>query len=185
MKQKAVFLDRDGVINIDHGYVHTVDTFDFVPGTLEACAQLHQAGYALVVVTNQSGIARGYYDEAQFQRLSQWMCDQFAAVGAVITQVYFCPHHPSKGNAPYVGDCQCRKPQPGMLVMAAQQHQLDLSQSIMIGDKAGDMEAGQQAGVKHTLLVRSGKQVDAAGEALADAVLDNVAAAAQWILTPQ
>ena len=157
---KAVFLDRDGVINIDHGYVHRIEDFEFVPSALEACAALSAAGYKLIVVTNQSGIARGYYDESQFETLSQWMCAQFEQAGASIQAVYFCPHHPSKGNVPYVGDCDCRKPKPGMLLTGALEHDIDLTQSIMVGDKASDMEAGKSAGVAHTVMVRSGKKLD-------------------------
>ncbi|TKB53366.1 D-glycero-beta-D-manno-heptose 1,7-bisphosphate 7-phosphatase [Ferrimonas aestuarii] len=177
---KAVFLDRDGVINVDHGYVHRIEDFEFVPGALEACASLSAAGYKLIVVTNQSGIARGYYDEAQFETLSQWMCAQFEQAGASIEAVYFCPHHPSKGNAPYVGDCDCRKPKPGMLLKGAREHNVDLTLSIMVGDKAGDMEAGKSAGVAHTIMVRSGKKLDDTSGATV--VVDDLAKAAEWVL---
>ncbi|QIZ76848.1 D-glycero-beta-D-manno-heptose 1,7-bisphosphate 7-phosphatase [Ferrimonas lipolytica] len=182
MNQSAVFLDRDGVINVDHGYVHDVESFEFIPGTLEACVKLHRAGYALIVVTNQSGIARGYYDEQQFLQLSQWMREQFQQAGAPLTDVYYCPHHPDKGNAPYIGKCECRKPEPGMLLRAAKEHNIDLSDSIMIGDKYGDMLAGKLAEVRQCVLVRSGKSVDGKGEVLADSVEDNLAAAAEWVL---
>ncbi|SDI74544.1 D-alpha,beta-D-heptose 1,7-bisphosphate phosphatase [Ferrimonas sediminum] len=178
--RKTVFLDRDGVINVDHGYVHQIDQFEFLPGVLSACRRLHEAGYALVVVTNQSGIARGYYDEAQFAHLTQWMKEQFNAAGAPLTAVYYCPHHPDKGNDPYVRDCDCRKPEPGMLVAAAQAYELDLARSYMIGDKPSDMTAGRQADVSGCVLVRSGKQVESTEGA--DVVVEGLQQAADWVL---
>ncbi|TKB48825.1 D-glycero-beta-D-manno-heptose 1,7-bisphosphate 7-phosphatase [Ferrimonas sediminicola] len=178
--RKAVFLDRDGVINRDHGYVHTIEEFEFIPGTLQACARLSQAGYQLVVVTNQSGIARGYYDEGQFRALSQWMGRQFAEAGAPLLGVYFCPHHPEKGLPKYVGECECRKPNPGMLLQAAEEHDLDLANSVMIGDKDGDIEAGRRAGVATCIQVCSGKPVD--GSSLPDWIADDLAGAADWLL---
>ncbi|BDY05585.1 D-glycero-beta-D-manno-heptose 1,7-bisphosphate 7-phosphatase [Ferrimonas sp. YFM] len=178
--RKAVFLDRDGVINLDHGYVHKIDEFEFVPGSLEACARLYKAGYQLVVVTNQSGIARGYYTEEQFHTLSQWMSERFAEAGAPLLGVYFCPHHPEKGLPQYIGECQCRKPNPGMLLQAAQEHDLDVASSVMVGDKPGDVEAGRNAGVATCIQVRSGKPVD--GASGADWIADDLAGAAQWLL---
>ena len=116
---KAAFLDRDGVINIDRAYVHKIEDFDWVPGALEAARALSDAGYLIVVVTNQSGIGRGYYGEADFARLTDWMKARFAEAGAPLAGVYFCPHHPEKANPPYRTDCLCRKPHPGMLLKAA------------------------------------------------------------------
>lgn len=146
MMRKAAFLDRDGVINIDHAYVHKIEEFDWVPGVLEAARALSEAGYLLVVVTNQSGIGRGYYDEAAFTRLTDWMKARFAEAGAPVAGVYFCPHHPEKANPPCRMDCDCRKPRPGMLLKAAEDLGIDLSTSIMFGDKPGDMTAGRAAG---------------------------------------
>ncbi|WP_371878117.1 D-glycero-beta-D-manno-heptose 1,7-bisphosphate 7-phosphatase [Ferrimonas sp. SCSIO 43195] len=181
--RKTVFLDRDGVINVDHGYVHQIDQFEFLPGVLDACRQLHDAGYALVVVTNQSGIARGYYDEAQFAHLTQWMKEQFSTAGAPLTAVYYCPHHPDKGNAPYVRDCDCRKPEPGMLAAAAKAYELDLARSFMIGDKNSDMAAGRRAEVRACVLVRSGKPLERIEGA--DVVVDDLRQAAEWVLSQQ
>jgi len=145
---KAVFLDRDGVINIDHGYTYKPSEFEFYPGVFETCRMMQQSGYKLVVVTNQSGIGRGYYSELDFQHLSQWMVQQFAEHDVNISGVYFCPHHPEKAQAQYLRHCDCRKPEPGMLLKAAQELDLDLSASIMIGDKESDVVAGKKAGVK-------------------------------------
>ena len=143
---KAAFLDRDGVINIDRAYVHKIEDFDWVPGALEAARALSDAGYLIVVVTNQSGIGRGYYGEADFARLTDWMKARFAEAGAPLAGVYFCPHHPEKANPPYRTDCLCRKPHPGMLLKAAADLGIDLSSSIMFGDKPSDMTAGRSAG---------------------------------------
>lgn len=147
--RKAAFLDRDGVINLDHAYVHRREDFDFVPGVLEAARGLHQAGYALVIVTNQSGIGRGMYSEAQFHSLMDWVAEKFSAAGAPLAGVYFCPHHPSGAQGEYRQDCDCRKPAPGMLLKAAQELGLDLSASLMFGDKPGDLEAARSAGAPH------------------------------------
>jgi D-glycero-D-manno-heptose 1,7-bisphosphate phosphatase len=151
--RRAAFLDRDGVINLDHGYVYRREDFEFVDGTLAACAQLHRLGLALVVVTNQAGIGRGYYGEEDFQRLTAWMRAEFAAAGAPLAGVYHCPHHPQAVRPEYRRACDCRKPAPGMLLAAAQALDLDLSRSLLFGDKASDIEAGAAAGVRHLVLL--------------------------------
>ncbi|MDF2177695.1 D-glycero-beta-D-manno-heptose 1,7-bisphosphate 7-phosphatase [Aliiglaciecola sp. CAU 1673] len=150
---KAAFLDRDGIINVDHGYVSSPEQFDFMEGIFELCAALKQKGYKLVVVTNQSGIGRGYYSEQSFWQLSDWMREQFEAQGIVLDGIYFCPHHPSDASGEYRCECQCRKPAPGMLLKAAEELDLALSQSLMIGDKQSDMEAAKAAGLKGGFLL--------------------------------
>lgn len=152
---KALFLDRDGIINRDHAYVYRVEDFEFMPGIFEVCKHFQEQGYKLIVVTNQSGIARGYYTEEDFHILTKWMCAEFEKQQIRIDGVYFCPHHPDKGNAPYVQDCDCRKPHPGMLLQAITDHQLDPSVSVMIGDKVSDMQAAQAAGLKSGFLILS------------------------------
>ena len=141
MTIKAAFLDRDGVINIDHAYVHRPEEFQFIDGALQACRELVKAGFALIVVTNQSGIGRGYYSEADFEHLCQWMKEQFADAQAPITAIYYCPHHPTKALGSYRVDCTCRKPAPGMLLKAQADYDIDMSRSLMIGDKSSDMAA--------------------------------------------
>ncbi|WP_394204140.1 D-glycero-beta-D-manno-heptose 1,7-bisphosphate 7-phosphatase [Shewanella waksmanii] len=173
--KRAVFLDRDGVINIDHGYVHKVDDFDYVEGVFEACASLKQMGYLLAVVTNQSGIARGMYSEEQFHTLTEWMDWNFADKGVELDGIYYCPHHADKGVGEYKVDCDCRKPKPGMILSAAQFLKIDLSQSAMVGDKRDDMLAAQAAGIPHRILVRTGKEVTDEAIAAATVVLDSVA----------
>lgn len=151
--RRAAFLDRDGVINLDHGYVYRREDFEFVPGALDACARLHGLGFALVVVTNQAGIGRGYYGEDDFRRLTAWMTAQFAAAGAPLAAVYHCPHHPQAVRPEYRRACDCRKPAPGMLLAAARALALDLPRSVLFGDKASDIEAGAAAGVRHLVLL--------------------------------
>lgn len=143
---KAVFLDRDGVVNIDHGYVYRPGDFAFVDGIFALCRHFQQQDYLIVVITNQSGIARGYFSEQDFQLLSEWMCQRFAEHGVTLTAIYHCPHHPGYGPE-HERHCDCRKPQPGMLLRACREHDIDAAASILIGDKDSDMAAGQAAGV--------------------------------------
>lgn len=149
----AAFLDRDGVINIDRGYVFRREDFEFVPGTLDAARELKSLGFALVVVTNQSGIARGYYGPEQFHGLTDWMKEMFAAHGAALDGVYFCPHHPTEGGAPYREACGCRKPAPGLLLDAARDLDIDVRRSVLFGDKASDLQAALAAGIPHRVLL--------------------------------
>lgn len=151
--RRAAFLDRDGVINVDHGYVYRREDFEFLPGVLAACAQLHRLGFALVVVTNQAGIGRGLYAEDDFRRLTDWMRAEFAAAGAPLAGVYHCPHHPEAALGEYRRVCPCRKPAPGMLLAAIRDLSLDPSRSVLFGDKSSDIEAGVAAGVAHRVLL--------------------------------
>jgi D-glycero-D-manno-heptose 1,7-bisphosphate phosphatase len=151
----VAFLDRDGVINVDHGYVFRREDFEFVEGALEACATLAARGFALVVVTNQSGIGRGIYSEADFANLTAWMTTQFGAANAPLTGVYFCPHHPIDAKGVYRIECDCRKPAPGMLLKAARDLQIDLARSVLFGDKRHDLEAAAAAGVPVRVLLGS------------------------------
>ena len=151
--RRAAFLDRDGVINIDPGYVHRIEDFEFVAGTLEACAELVWRGWLLVVVTNQSGIGRGLYTEHDFSVLTNWMRERFAQARAPLAGVYFCPHHPTDALDGFRRQCTCRKPAPGMLLSAAHEVSLDLAQSILFGDKCEDMQAARAAGVRHRVLL--------------------------------
>jgi len=170
----AVFLDRDGVINQDTGYVSCVDDFHFIDGTIEALQILKKKGYCLVVVTNQSGIARGYFTEEQFMSLTEWMDWSLADRDVDLDGIYFCPHHPTAGVGEYRQECTCRKPAPGMLLDAAKDLKIDLANSYMVGDKAGDLQAAKAAGVGHKVLVRTGKTVTEEAIALADEVQDSL-----------
>ena len=153
MTRPALFLDRDGVINEDSGYVHRIAEFRFRPGIFEACAAAQDRGLALVVVTNQAGIGRGYYTEADFQALTAWMLERFAEQGIRFAGVEHCPDHPTHGIGPYRRDTPRRKPGPGMILDAAAAHGLDLAASVLLGDRATDMQAGRAAGVGTLLLL--------------------------------
>ena len=150
--RKALFLDRDGVININHGYVHTPANTDWVPGIFELVAKAHARGYLPIVVTNQAGIGRGLYAEAAFLDYTTWMHAQFAARGTPLLATYWCPHHPEAGIGDYRVDCDCRKPRPGMLLEAIARFDIDPARSLMIGDKQGDLDAAAAAGVPARLL---------------------------------
>ncbi|WP_087019183.1 D-glycero-beta-D-manno-heptose 1,7-bisphosphate 7-phosphatase [Thaumasiovibrio subtropicus] len=175
MAKAAVFIDRDGVINVDHGYVHTTDDFEYIEGVFEACKQFKAMGYLLVLVTNQSGIARGMFTEDEFLTLTEWMDWNFVDNGVEFDGIYYCPHHAEKGQGDYKVDCDCRKPKPGMFKSAQAFLKIDMAKSVMIGDKKEDMMAAEAADIPTRILVRSGKPVTAEGEALASVVVDSVA----------
>jgi D-glycero-D-manno-heptose 1,7-bisphosphate phosphatase len=172
----AAFLDRDGVINLDPGYVHRWEDFAFVPGAVDAMRRLQDAGYALVVVTNQSGIARGFFTEADFLALDAAVRTHLEGQGVHLSRVEFCPHLPGAKLPAYDLDCDCRKPAPGMILRAAAALDIDLARSLLFGDKPSDIEAAQRAGVGRAVLVATDGRPEAAkGEhpefaSLADAV---------------
>jgi D-glycero-D-manno-heptose 1,7-bisphosphate phosphatase len=146
-KRQALFLDRDGVINYDSGYTSNIENFIFIDGIFELCRSAKSAGYELFVVTNQAGIGRGFFSEHDFQILTKWMCDRFEENEASITEVFYCPYHPEFGIGQYKKDSFERKPNPGMLLRAANMYKLNLKESIIIGDKDSDMQAAERAGI--------------------------------------
>ena len=148
----AVFLDRDGTINVEKEYLYRIEEFEFTPGAVEAIRLLNQAGYLVVVVTNQSGVARGYYTEADVKTLHRHIDQVLISQGARVDAWYYCPHH-EHGQPPYNQACDCRKPMPGMLLQAAADHAIDLTRSWMVGDKPADIEAGQAAGCRPVLVM--------------------------------
>ncbi len=145
--RRALFLDKDGVINVDHAYVCTPERTDFIEGIFELCRAATGHGFLNVVVTNQAGIARGYYTEPEFLAYMEWVRDEFRKRDAQLDAVYYCPHHPEHGIGEYLRDCECRKPKPGMLLAAQRDLRLDLAGSILIGDSESDLEAGRAAGI--------------------------------------
>jgi D-glycero-D-manno-heptose 1,7-bisphosphate phosphatase len=160
MKQKALFLDRDGVINFDYGYVHQIQDFKFIEGIFNLSQQAVLNGYLILVITNQAGIGRGFYTVKEFENLNNWMCKQFLGNGILISRVYHSPYHPTCGIGVYKKDHETRKPRPGMIRMAANEFDLDLSSSILIGDKITDIQAGSSAGVGVNLLYSDKEKSD-------------------------
>jgi len=157
---RALFLDRDGVINVEQGYVHCREDFTFQEGIFELCRAAQTLGYLLVVVTNQAGIARGYYTESEFLGLTEWMIHQFAERDIDIARVYYCPYHPIHGVGVYKYDSPDRKPEPGMLLRARADFSLDLTSSVLVGDKLSDIQAAEAAGVGTKILLRSAAESD-------------------------
>lgn len=147
---KALFLDRDGVINADKGHVYLREQFEFMPGIFDLCRRYAFKGYLIIIVTNQAGIAKGIYSEKDFSELTSWMLEQFSSEGVTISKVYHCPHHPEN-----TGICECRKPAPGMILQAIKEFDLDISQCVLIGDKETDIEAGRRAGIPESNLIFS------------------------------
>ena len=137
---KALFLDRDGIINVNHGYVIKKQDIDWIPGIFDLVKDASDKGYKVIVITNQSGIGRGYYSENEFQELCVWMTAQFKDQGATIDAIYHCPHHPVSAKGKYLKQCNCRKPAPGMGLQAKGDFNLSLQNSVMVGDRMSDME---------------------------------------------
>ena len=146
-QRKALFLDRDGVVNLDHGYVHSKDQFDFIDGIFDLVRSARAAGYLVLVVTNQAGIGRGYFTEEDFNVLTDWMCGEFERQKAPIDKVYCSPYHPTAGVGIYRQDHHTRKPRPGMIFKAQEEFNLSLQESILVGDRPTDVWAGIAAGV--------------------------------------
>ncbi len=151
---KALFLDRDGVINIEKDYLYKIEEFEFIDGIFELCKHYQDLGYIIIIVTNQSGIARKYYSEVDFNNLTSWMVSEFLKNNIEIKKVYFCPHHPD-----ITGRCECRKPHPKMLLDASNEFDIDMKNSIIIGDKERDIEAGINAGLKESYLLNEDKTI--------------------------
>lgn len=157
MKNKALFLDRDGVINVDKKYVYKIEDFEFIDGVIETLRYFQELGYLLIIITNQAGIGRGYYSEEDFRILNEWMLTQFANKGVHISKVYYSPFHPEHGIGKYKRESFYRKPNSGMILQAQKEFDIDLAKSILVGDKESDIEAGINAGIKVNVLVSNGR----------------------------
>ena len=183
----AVFLDRDGTLNDDIGFMDRMEALTLFPWTADAIRLLNRAGYCTVVTTNQSAVARGIIDEGFLRKVHEEIDRRIARGGARIDRYFYCPHHPEAKLESYRQLCECRKPRPGMILAAARELNLDLSRSVMVGDRRLDVASGRAAGVR-TILVRTG--LGAAEEedlvegegAQPDAILNNLMEAAGWIL---
>ena len=177
LKNKAIFLDRDGVINVEKNYVYRIEDFEFKEGIFEFCELVQQLNFRIFVITNQAGIGRGYYTTDDYDRLTDWMLAQFSSRGIHIDKVYYCPYHPVAGVGEYRKSSFDRKPNPGMILKAVKEFDLDLSNSILIGDKDSDLEAGKAAGIKWNLKL-SQERNDADKEKLLFPKLSDIA---EWI----
>jgi len=153
MTIKTIFLDRDGVVNKEVGYLHKIKDFEFINGVFDACLYFQSLDYQIIIVTNQSGIERGYYNENDFHIVNNWMLEQFKDQGVDILDVFFCPHGPES-------NCNCRKPKPGMFNQANKKYGINMEESWMIGDKEVDITAANAAGIQNTILVKSGHAID-------------------------
>ena len=153
MPIKTIFLDRDGVINKEVNYLHKIDDFEFIGGIFDTCLHFQSLSYKIIIITNQSGISRGYYTESDYQKVTQWMLNQFKYKNINILDIFHCPHGPDS-------NCDCRKPKPGMFLKAKAKHNTDMEKSWLIGDKERDVIAANEAGIENTILVRNGHRIE-------------------------
>lgn len=163
-KRPAAFLDRDGVLNVDHGYAHRPEQLEWIGGAREAVRLLNEAGYLVIVVSNQSGVARGYFDEAAVKSFHRYMQERLLAHGAHVDAFYYCPHYPEGSVKQFAIACRCRKPCPGMLEQAARDFAIDPARSILIGDKNDDMAAAAAFNIR-------GIRFDPKADSLIDVVI--------------
>ena len=174
MSIKTIFLDRDGVINKEINYLHKIDDFEFIDGVFETCRYLISLDYQIIVITNQSGISRGYYTEKDFQIITEWMIAEFQKNDIIILDIFHCPHLPNS-------NCNCRKPKPGMLLDAKYKHNIDMQNSWLIGDKEIDIIAANSSGITNTILVKSGHKINEV-DSNAKYFLDSIQQSKQVIL---
>lgn len=183
MKKKAVFLDRDGTINIDKGFLYRKEDVEFIDGVIDFIRLLNNDGIIVVVVTNQSGVARGYYSEDDVQKLHTYINNELHKVNAHIDRFYYCPHHPEAPVHQYRIDCACRKPKPGMIHQAMEDLNIDPRSSFMIGDMARDICAGKKAGLTSILICEDEGAVDMTShDEEPDLVVKSLHEAYQYIL---
>jgi len=152
MSKKAIFLDRDGVINKEVNYLYKIENFEFINGIFESCLYFQNLGYIIIIITNQSGISRDFYSDNDYQKLSAWMLEEFSKHGIIIQDIFYCPHGPES-------NCRCRKPKPGMFIEAKKKHNINMKESWMIGDSEIDIRSANDADIQNTILVRSGKKI--------------------------
>ncbi|HMG72611.1 MAG TPA: HAD family hydrolase [Pyrinomonadaceae bacterium] len=186
-RNRAVFCDRDGVLIRDCGYLHDPDRIEILDGVPAAIRLLNESGFLSLVVTNQSGVARGYFSENIVQRTHAAISKRLAEAGAHIDAFYYCPHYPDAVVPAYKQDCDCRKPKPGMILRAAETWGIDLSKSFMVGDKGSDVEAGKAVGARTLLILPEGGQRTSPDQESAftqqpDWVATDLLEAVQWIL---
>ncbi|MEC0227949.1 D-glycero-alpha-D-manno-heptose-1,7-bisphosphate 7-phosphatase [Paenibacillus alba] len=178
MKSKALFLDRDGVINVEKNYVYRIQDFEFQPHVFEVLQKFQSENYLLIIITNQAGVAKGYYSEEDFHILNNWMLEQFQKADVNITNVYYCPFH-LNGAPPYNQDSFNRKPNPGMIFAARDEFLIDLEASVLIGDQESDILAGINAGIKKNVLLT---KVEQRGQkTLANGIIHDISELVMWL----
>ena len=182
MSRRAAFIDRDGVLNEERAFVHRIEDFVFLPGAIEALRALERAGYRRVVVTNQSGIARGLYTEADYQRLTDQVRERLRGEGVTLDAIEYCPHLADAPLAQYRRACECRKPAPGMLLKAIRALDLDPAGSFLVGDRLTDVQAGRAAGIGRCFLVRTGYALSGEAVGAADGVYADLLACVRDVL---
>ena len=185
--ERAVFVDRDGVISEEVGYISDVEHFRLIPKSAEAVKLINQRGLKIIVITNQSGVARGYFSEEVLGHINRKMEQLLSDQGALLDGIYYCPHHPEGTVEAYRVECDCRKPATGLLIQASQEHAIDLSSSYLVGDKRTDIECAHRAGAKGILVLTGyGKdelsQIDSAALAHPEYVAADLLDAVQWII---
>ena len=174
MSKKAIFLDRDGVINKEVNYLYKIENFEFINGIFESCLYFQNLGYIIIIITNQSGISREFYSDNDYQKLSAWMLEEFSKHGIIIQDTFYCPHGPES-------NCRCRKPKPGMFIEAKNKHNINMKESWMIGDSEIDIQSANGADIQNTILVRSGKKI-IGPTSNAKFILDSIRDAPNFIL---
>lgn len=178
MSEKALFLDRDGVVNVEIGYLHRIEDVEFVPGIFSLCRTAKGLGYRLVIVTNQAGIARGFYDEAAFEALMDWMRERMLGEGVELDAVYYCPYHPDHGIGDYKREHEDRKPGTGMLRKAMKELGVSLADSVMVGDRCSDIAAANSAGLKQAFLVEGTERAGCGGHFIS---VKNLSEVERWL----
>jgi D-glycero-D-manno-heptose 1,7-bisphosphate phosphatase len=178
-KPRALFLDRDGVVNVEIGYLHRIEDFKFMPGIVSLCRTAMRLGYRLVVVTNQAGIARGFYSEADYATLTAWMCGELRREGVEFDAVYHCPYHPEHGIGEYRREHEDRKPGTGMLRRAVREFGITLADSVMVGDRCSDIAAANSAGLRQAFLVEGTEATGCGGNYLP---VRELAEVERWLL---
>ncbi|MDB9865843.1 D-glycero-beta-D-manno-heptose 1,7-bisphosphate 7-phosphatase [Candidatus Thioglobus sp.] len=174
MSKKAIFLDRDGVINKEVNYLYRIESFEFINGIFESCLYFQKLGYIIIIITNQSGISRDIYNDNDYQKLTAWMLDEFSKHGIIIQDTFYCPHGPES-------NCRCRKPKPGMFLEAKKKYNINMKESWMIGDSEIDIRSANDANIQNTILVRSGKKINEPSSN-AKFILDSIKDAPNFIL---
>jgi D-glycero-D-manno-heptose 1,7-bisphosphate phosphatase len=169
----ALFLDRDGVVNREIGYLYRPEQVEFTAGIFDLCRHAQAQHYRLIIITNQSGIARQLYSEADFYSLMNWMMQEFLRENIRVDGYYFCPHHPEYGVGPYRKECADRKPQPGMILRASTDHRIDLNNSFLVGDRCSDLQAGAAAGIQNLILLQ-GTEPGGCAEATSHSVVSEL-----------